>query len=117
MIPGENAVDGDVIYTSILQQITIENQSKYVYNCVSWFPFNENSKFPRICHHVSYFHVSVFQAFVARNFTCEPHLWIVNTSYHQLHPVEQNFFQFNSNEKTQVKNHLNCHLLLGHIHV
>ena len=30
MIPGENAVDGDVIYTSILQQITIEDQSKYV---------------------------------------------------------------------------------------
>ena len=92
MIPGENAVDGDVIYTSILQQITIENQSKYVYNCVSWFPFNENSKFPRICHHVSYFHVSVFQAFVARNFTCEPHLWIVNTSYHQLHPCGTEFF-------------------------
>ena len=53
MIPGENAVDGDVICTSILQQITIENQSKYVNNCVSWFPFNENFKFPEfviMCH-------------------------------------------------------------------
>ena len=117
-IPGENAVDGDVIYTSILQQITIENQSKYVYNCVSWFPFNENPKFSRICHHVSHFHASAFQAFVARNFTCEPHLWIVSTSYHQLHPWGTEFFlQFNSNEKKQVKNHLNCNFLLGHIHV
>ena len=67
------------------------NQS-YVYNCVSWFPFNENPKFPRICHHVSLFHASAFQAFVARNFTCEPHLWIVSTSYHQLHPWGTEFF-------------------------
>ena len=27
------------------------------------------------------------------------------------------FLQFNSNEKKQVKNHLNCNFLLGHIHV
>ena len=37
-------------------------------------PFQLKIQFPTICHHVSSIHASVFQAFVARNFTCEPHL-------------------------------------------
>ena len=54
-IPWENAVNGDITYSSVLQKITSENQSKYVYDSIvsliSLSPKNPNSpQFVIMCH-------------------------------------------------------------------